>query len=251
MFLFPKINENLVERMGGFVQIDAFIFPFVKNSQEKKIYIHINDVRHRYHQCLLIPSRLIRRFSPNSSLNNAYRLISEHARENYRRNSSKGNSFLSKFLPNPTEENIELNFLALDVLLRAKGFCFAQIFEFVSLENLIENYRNKIDRQFIIEDPTRHAGLIDWKIPFLRIGSVGSFPKTFIPTETKTSRPIKRDERLFINSFLLYHGYTTIVLRKRQRFYLEQIDDELIASTEQIFDKDYYENNQRLLFSNS
>ena len=237
--------------MAGFVQIDSFIFPYIKYSNEMIIYLHINDIRHRYHQYLLLPPSSICRFQSDSRVSHAYHLISEQARENFFWNSIHGSVFMSKCLPNPKDEEFELKFLSLDVLLQAKGLCFVQLFEKVSLEYITTHYQNQFARQFIVGDSSRQGGLINQEIPYLRLGHVNSSTRRiWIPTETKTSRLLTQDERLFINCFLLYHGYAKMVLNRDERWYLEELDVDLISSTMDLFDKEYYEQKQRKLFVN-
>jgi hypothetical protein len=214
------------------------------------IYLHINDIRHRYHQYLLLPSSYICHFPLDSTTAHAYKLISEQARENFFWNSFHGHVYMSKCLPNPTDHDFELKFLSLDVLLQAKGRrCFVQLFEHSSLDYILANYQNHFARQFIIDDCTRQGGFINHEIPYIRLGTSSTQYRTWIPTESISSRLMTHDERLFINCFLLYHGHATMILSKKQRWYLEEIDSDLQSSIMNLFDREYYEQQQRKLFA--
>lgn len=178
-----------------------------------------------------------------------YNIISEQARENFFWNSIHGSVYMSKRLPNSKSQDFELKFLSLDIFLKAKGMCFVQLFEKSSLDHLTMNYKNQIARQFIIDDSTRHGGLINNSIPFLSLGKKDHICRTWIPTETKTSRIMTHDERLFINSMLLYHNHWNMILDKNQRWYLEEIDMDIQSSIMDLFDQEYYEKQQRKLFA--
>lgn len=155
---------------------------------------------------------------------------------------------MSKRLPNPKTQDFQLKFLSLDIFLKSKGMCFVQLFEKSSLEYLTINYKNQFGRQFIIGDPTRKSGFINNEIPYLYIGKDDNHFRILIPTETKSSRVMTNDERLFINCMLLYHGHWDMVLVKDQRWYLEEIDIDVLSSLINLFDKEYYERQQRKLF---
>ena len=246
--VFVQLDLSLVEQIGGFVQIDSFVFPYIKASNQSTIYLHINDIRHRYHQYLLLPPSCISRFPPDSPVSQSYGAISEQARENFFWNSIHGTVYMSKWLPNPKDHDLDLKFLSLDILLQAKGLCFVQLFEQSSLEYITSNYQNHFGRQFIVGDCARQAGFIDGEIPYLQLGKPGHPARTWIPTETKSSRVMTHDERLFINCFLLYHGHGKMTLSKEQRWYLEEIDLDVQASPMHLFDKEYYDRQQRRLF---
>ena len=159
---------------------------------------------------------------------------------------------MSKCLPNPKDHEFELKFLPLDILLQAKGLCFVQLFEKASVEYITSHYQNQFARQFIIADSSRQGGFINRDIPFLRLGHINSpTRRTWIPTETSTARLMTQDERLFINCFLLYHGHAKMILARDQRWYLEELDVDLISSIIELFDKEYYEQKQRKLFVHS
>ena len=156
---------------------------------------------------------------------------------------------MSKRLPNPRREHGggEMKFLSLDVLLRVKGMCFVQLFENSSLEYIITNYKNHFGRQFVLDDSTRQGGLINDDIPYLRLGKQESFCRSWIPTETKSSRIMTHDERLFINCMLLYHGHWTMALSREQRWYLEELDENVLSSPMTLCNREYYERQQRKL----
>lgn len=210
--------------------------------------MNLNDIHSRYHQHLLLPSSYIRCFSTDPLATHAYNIISEQARENYFWNSIHGSSFMSKCLPNPKLQNFELKFLSLDIFLKAKGISFVQLFEKSSLDYLISNYKNQVNRQFIINDSTRQGGLINNEIPYLYMGKQETLCRAWIPVETKSSRLMTHDERLFINCILLYHGLSNMVLMKDQQWYLEEIDLDIQSSIMKLFDQEYYERQQRKLF---
>ncbi|CAF0957369.1 unnamed protein product [Rotaria magnacalcarata] len=247
--LFEKrLDLSIVEESGGFVQIDSFIFPYVKCLNENKIYLNLNDIHTRYHQYLLLPSSCIRCFPLDSPLVHAYNIISEQARENFFWNSIHGSVYMSKRLPNRKTQDFQLKFLSLDIFLKSKGICFVQLFEKSSLDYISSNYKNQFGRQFVIGDYTRKCGFINNEIPYIRIGKDETHYRTWIPTETKSARIMTHDERLFINSMLLYHGHWDMVLSKEQRWYLEEIDIDILGSIINLFDKEYYERQQRKLF---
>jgi len=158
---------------------------------------------------------------------------------------------MSKRLPNPKNQDFELKFLSLDIVLKAIGMCFVQLFEKSSLEYLTSNYKNQFGRQFVIGDSTRQGGLINNEIPFICIGKQECLCRTWIPTETKSSRLMTHDERLFINCMLLYHNHWNMILIKEQRWYLEEIDIDIQSSIMNLFDQEYYERQQRILFVHS
>ncbi|CAF0890633.1 unnamed protein product [Adineta steineri] len=248
LFFEKRLDLSIVEDSGGFVQIDSYIFPYVKCSKDNKIYINVNDIHSRYHQYLLLPSSYIHRFSSDSLIAHAYNIISEQARENFFWNSIHGTVYMSKRLPNPKNQDFELKFLSLDIFLRTKGMCFVQLFEKSSLEYLTTNYKNQFGRQFVIGDSTRQGGLINNEIPYLRTGKQETLCQTWIPIETKSERVMTHDERLFINCMLLYHDHWNMVLNKKQRWYLEEIDMDVQSSIMSLFDQEYYERQQRKLF---
>ncbi|CAF5217784.1 unnamed protein product [Rotaria magnacalcarata] len=155
---------------------------------------------------------------------------------------------MSKRLPNRKTQDFQLKFLSLDIFLKSKGICFVQLFEKSSLDYISSNYKNQFGRQFVIGDYTRKCGFINNEIPYIRIGKDETHYRTWIPTETKSARIMTHDERLFINSMLLYHGHWDMVLSKEQRWYLEEIDIDILGSIINLFDKEYYERQQRKLF---
>jgi hypothetical protein len=155
---------------------------------------------------------------------------------------------MSKRLPNPKNSDFEFKFLSLDIFLKAKGMCFVQLFEKSSLEYITANYTNQFGRQFVIGDSSRQGGLINNEIPYLRIGKQETLYRTWIPTESKSSRLMTHDERLFLNCILLYHNHWNMVLIKEQRWYLEEIDMDIQSSIMYLFDQEYYERQQRKLF---
>ena len=155
---------------------------------------------------------------------------------------------MSKRLPNPKSADLECKFLSLDIFLKAKGICFVQLFEKSTLEYITANFKNQFGRQFVIGDSSRQGGLIDNEIPYLRIGKSETFYRTWIPTESKSSRLMTHDERLFLNCILLYHNHWTMILTKDQRWYLEELDMDVQSSVMYLFDQEYYERQQRKLF---
>lgn len=155
---------------------------------------------------------------------------------------------MAKRLSNSKNQDFELKFLSLDVFLKAKGMCFVQLFEKSSLEYLTTNYKNQFGREFVIGDSTRHGGLINNQIPYLSLGKQDGLCRTYIPTETKSSRLMTHDERLFINCMLLYHNHWNMILVKDQRWYLEEIDMDIQSSIMDLYDQEYYEKQQRKLF---
>lgn len=155
---------------------------------------------------------------------------------------------MSKRLPNPKNQDFQLKFLSLDIFLKSKGSCFVQLFEKSSLDYLTANYKDEFGRQFVVGDSTRQCGFIDNEIPYIRIGKQENLCRTWIPTETQSSRVMTQDERLFINCMLLYHDRWNVVLSKEQRWYLEEIDMDVLSSILNLFDQEYYERQQRKLF---
>ncbi|CAF1325159.1 unnamed protein product [Rotaria sordida] len=248
LFFEKRLDLSIVEESGGFIQIDSFIFPYIKCFNDKKIYINLNDIHSRYHQYLLLASSCIRCFSSDSSIAHAYNIISEQARENFFWNSIHGSVYMSKRLPNPKTQDFQLKFLSLDIFLKSKGMCFVQLFEKSSLEYLTTNYKNQFGRQFVIGDSTRRCGFINNEIPYIRIGKDETCYRYLIPTETKSSHLMTHDERLFINCMLLYHDHWDMILIKEQRWYLEEIDIDIQSSIMNLFDQEYYERQQRKLF---
>ena len=215
---------------------------------DKKIYINVNDIHSRYHQYLLLPSSYIRCFHSDSSIVHAYNIISEQARENFFWNSIHGSIYMSKRLPNLKRQDRQFKFLSLDIFLQSKGICFVQLFEQCSLEYLISNYKNQFGQQFVIGDSTRQCGFINNEIPFISISKQGGYYQTWIPTETKSSRLMTHDERLFVNCMLLYHGLWDTILSKEQHWYLEELDVDVQSSIMNLCDQEYYERQQRKLF---
>ena len=154
---------------------------------------------------------------------------------------------MSKRLPNPKNLDVDLRFVSLDVFLQSKGMCFVQLFEKSSLEYLITNYQNQFGREFIIGDSTREGGFINQEIPFLRLKISHLSHRTWLPTESSSTRLMTNDERLFLNCILLYHNHWNAVLTKDKRWYLEEIDTDIQSSILYLFDREYYERQQRKL----
>lgn len=219
----------------------------MKYASEDRIFININDLHRHFHEDLLLPSSCFHQFSSDSCLSHAYNIISEQARENFFWNSIHGNVTMTKYLPNPKHSHFQLKFLSLDLFLQAKGFCFVQLFEQSSLEYLLANYQNQIAREFILDQRTRTGGLINFEIPFIQNNN----HETYIPIETKSSRLLTNDERLFCNCLLLYHNLWHMVLITNHKWYAEEIDMDIQSSVIEFCDQDYYEKKQRKLFVHS
>lgn len=243
-----QLDLSIVDESGGFVQIDSYIFPYIKCTADNKIYINVNDIHSRYHQHLLLPSSYIHRFTADSSKAESYGIISEQARENYFWNSIRGNVYMSQRLPNPKNQDFDLKFLSLDILLKAKGMCFVQLFEKSSLDYLTANYKNQFGRQFVVGDSSRQCGFISNEIPYIRTGRPETPCRTWLPVTTESDRSMTHDERLFLNCMLLFHNRWDMVLSKKQQWYLEELDMDVQSSTFSLFDQDYYERQQRKLF---
>lgn len=154
---------------------------------------------------------------------------------------------MSKRLPNPKNLDVDHRFVSLDIFLQSKGMCFVQLFEKSSLEFLTANYQNQVGRQFIVGDCSRQGGFINQEIPFLRLGKLSLASRTWIPTESRSTRSMTNDERLFLNCMLLYQNHWNAVLIKDKRWYLEEIDMDIQCSTMYLFDQEYYERQQRKL----
>ncbi|CAF0754169.1 unnamed protein product [Adineta ricciae] len=214
LFFEKRLDLSIVDESGGFVQLDSYIFPYIKCLKTNRIYINLNDIHSRYHQYLLLPSYYIHRFPSNSSQAHSYSIISEQARENYFWNSIHGTVYMAKRLPNPASQDFELKFLSLDIFLKAKGMCFVQLFEKSSLDYLTTTYKNQFGRQFVIGDSSRQCGFIDDDLPYIRTGKQEALCRTWIPAESVSERLMTHDERLFINCMLLYHNRWKMILNR-------------------------------------
>jgi hypothetical protein len=220
--------------VGGFIQIDSYIYPFIKNALDDQLYINLADVRQNY---LSPPSFMISYSDQSSSIFRAYSIVSEQAQSNYEWNTIRRgrNNDLSKVLPsiNWMEGNLceELPFISLTTFLHLflkknsnLNLQFVQLFETASLDEMESNYKINVARQFIMATK-RQGGLVNGTIPCL-IFSQFDRQIIWIPSETKTRRMMTSDERLFLNIILLYHGLWKNVLTKKKQWYLTETDND-------------------------
>jgi hypothetical protein len=218
--------------VGGFVQIDSYVYPFIKNRSDNQIYINLDDIRQKY---IPLSSYMISYSDQNSPMYRAYSVVIEQAQSNYEWNIiHRGrNNDLSKFLPSAKkiEGNLceELPFLPLQTLLHLfvnknsnLNFQFVQLFETSSLDEIELNYKNNVGRQFIMATK-RQVGFVNGNIPCL-ISSQLNHQIIWIPSETKTHRIMNHDERFYLNIILLYHGLWKYILTKKKQWYLKELN---------------------------
>lgn len=227
------MDLSIVDEAGGFIQIDLYVYPFVKNQLNNQIYINLNDIR----QNIQLPSSdMISYSDQNSPMYCTYNIVIEQAQSNYEWNIIRNgrNNDLLKALPSikRTDENLfnELPFITLQTLLHFLFYKdskltlqFVQIFETSSLNEIESNYKNNIGRQFIM-GKKRQGGLINGNLPCLIYSQIDR-QIIWIPTETKTQRVMNNDERLFLNLILLYRGLWKDMFTRKRQWFLKEIDD--------------------------
>ncbi|CAF1165901.1 unnamed protein product [Rotaria sordida] len=228
-----RLDLSIVDEAGGFIQIDSYIYPFIKNRLNNEIYINLDDIR----QNLIVPSSYMISYSDrNSPMYHTYIVVIEQAQSNYEWNRIRRghNNDLSKVLPSAKslDRNLfdEFPFLSLQVLLHLflnknsnLNLQFVQLFETSSLNEIELNYKNNLDRQFIMATK-RQGGIVYNNIPCL-IYSKFDRQIIWIPTETKTKRIMSNDERLYLNMILLYHGFWKNLLTKKKQWYLKEFNN--------------------------
>lgn len=222
----------IVDEAGGFLQIDAFVYPFVKNPLDNQIYINLDDIRQSFVRPL---SDFITYSESTSPMSRAYDTVIQQAQSNYEWNRirhGRANDLL-KFLPSGKEMQgcfgEEVPFLSLQSLLQlfltkdsTLNLQFVQLFETSALDEIESNYKNNVARQFIMTGK-RHGGLVNDKTPCLISSHMGG-QIICIPNETKTRRMMTNDERLYLNLILLYHGLWRHTLTRQKQWYLKEIN---------------------------
>lgn len=167
----------------------------------------------------------------------AYSLLTEHTLTNSQWNAILHDRTrdLAKYLPSGKrmEENLrkDLAFVRLQTVLHlflTKSFNlrlqFVQLFEIPSVEEIEMNYKTSVARQFILIGK-RQSGLVDNQTPCL-IYSENNREIVSIPSEFVTQRPISNDERLYLNTILLYNGLWKNILTKKKQWYWKEISDD-------------------------
>ncbi|CAF3498546.1 unnamed protein product [Rotaria sp. Silwood1] len=232
-FFEERLDLSIVDEAGGFIQIDSYIYPYIKNQSNNQIYINLHDIR----QNIILPSSHMICYSDrHSSMYHTYSVVIEQAQSNYEWNIIRRgrNNDLSKVLPSTKslDGNLfeELPFLPLKAFLHLflnknsnLNLQFVQLFETSSLNEIEFNYKNNVGRQFIMATK-RRGGLVNGNIPCL-ICSQFDRQNIWIPSEMKTQRIMTNDERLYLNMILLYHGFWKNILTKKKQWYLKEINN--------------------------
>jgi hypothetical protein len=221
------LTLSIVDKAGGFIQIDGSIYPVVKSSSSHQLYLNLVDIPSN----LLSTSLLISSTSlhdDQSSLSTAYQIVVEQAQANAQWNvihHGRHNS-MEKIFACPKPSDDEPRFLSLHTLLhrywkKHPGELFIQLFESSAFEEIRANYKDTIARQFI-RARTRRAGLINGCTPcLLEVNG-----HIWIADRMRTTRPMNDDERLFLNMILLSRGSSKGLLSKQKHWYLRQITEE-------------------------
>ncbi|UJR07788.1 hypothetical protein I4U23_012070 [Adineta vaga] len=228
-----RLDLSIIDEIGGFIQIDSYIYPFIKNPLDQQIYLNLDDIRQTY---IPIPSCLISYTNENSPMFRAYSLLIEQAQANYHWNTIHHGqkNALAKYLPSSKrmEENLsdKLSFIPLQTMLHLfltkqsnLHLQFVQLFETSSLQEIELNYKNNVARQFIMIGK-RQSGLINNQIPCY-IHSQFKQKLISIPSEIPTQRLVTNDERLYLNMILLYNGLWKNLLTKHKQWYWKDIDE--------------------------
>ncbi|CAF1104193.1 unnamed protein product [Adineta ricciae] len=229
-----RLDLSIIDETGGFLQIDSYVYPFVKNPSDQQIYINVDDIRQN---CIPISSCLICYSNENSPMYRAYSILTEHAQTNSQWSAIHHDRTrdLAKYLPSGKrmDENLckELAFVRLQTVLHlflTKSFNlrlqFVQLFETPSLKDIEMNYKTSVARQFILIGK-RRSGLVDNQTPCV-IYSENNREIVSIPSELATQRSISDDERLYLNMILLYNGLWKNVLTKKKQWYWKEIGDD-------------------------
>ncbi|CAF3080657.1 unnamed protein product [Rotaria socialis] len=227
-----RLDHLIIDEAGGFVQIDSFIYPFIKNRANNQLYINLDDIRQNF---MLPTTDMVSYSDRNSPMYHTYSVVLEQAQSNYewnviRRGPNHDLSKVLSFAKKMSEKlNEEIPFLPLEILLHLflnknsnVNLRFVQLFETSSLNEIDLNYKNNVGRQFIT-GIKRQGGLVNGNIPCL-IFSQFDRRIVWIPSETKTDRIMTNDERLYLNMILIYHGCWKDILTKKKQWFLKEID---------------------------
>ncbi|CAF1171383.1 unnamed protein product [Adineta steineri] len=228
-----RLDLSIVDEEGGFVQIDSYIYPYVKNQLDNQLYINLNDIRQTN---IPLSSYMIYYSNRESAIYRSYTIVIEQAQSNYEWNIIRHgrNNDLLKYLPGKKriEEHLSddnIPFISLQTFLHLFlnkksniNIQFVQLFETSSLDEIEFNYKNNVARQFIMITK-RQGGFINGNIPCLIFPQLNQ-PIIWIPSETKTQRKMTNDERLYLNIILLYYGLWKKLLTRKKQWYLKEID---------------------------
>lgn len=226
-FFEERLTLSIVDKAGGFIQIDGSIYPIVKSSSSHQLYLNLADVpSNLLSSSMLISSRSVH--DDQSSLSTAYQIVVEQAQANAQWNvihHGRHNS-MEKIFPSPQRTDDEPRFLSLHTLLhrywkKHPAELFIQLFESSAMDDIRANYKDSIARQFI-RARKRRAGLINGSTPCL----VEVNGQMWMADLMRTSRTMNDDERLFLNMILLSRGSSKGLLSKQKHWYLRQITDE-------------------------
>ena len=221
---FIQLDHSIVDNAGGFVQIGVYIYPFIKNPLDNQLYINLNDIRQTFVRPL---SDLIISSKPSSPMSCLYEIVLEQTRTHGHKNQ------FAKIFPSGKEDSFtdDLPFLPLQRLLHLFltkdsqfNLQFVQLFESSSFEEIQLNYQAIIDQQFIMTNK-QYGGLINNRTPcFIHSFSTGQ--AIWIPTERKTCRMIKNNERIYLNLILLYNGLWKNLLTRKKWFFKEMNEND-------------------------
>ena len=227
------MHLSIVDESGGFLQIDAFIYPYVKDRVTNQIYLHLQDLRQHLHSSSsLLFDQTIPITDQYSSLVHAYNVVVEQAQANLMRHGRRNE--LSKCLPAPDfisdndsddAKGRSSLFVPLEAVRSAyeqrhRQHLFIQLFETASIEEIQTEYKSTLARQFILASK-RRGGLVHRNVPCLL--STGE-QQLWIPSTISTRRRMTEDERLFLNLILLYRGWWKQCLsKKKSPWFLKQV----------------------------
>jgi len=224
-----RLNLSIVDESGGFIQIDSFIYPYVKDFSTNQIYLRFNDLRQHLYSLSLL-KETISLNDQYSSIVRAYNVVVEQAQTNLLRYGRRND--LSKYLPEPNlisenENDRSAHFVTLETIRsvyqqRHRQHLFIQLFENASIEEIQNEYKTNLARQFIFGSK-RKGGLIHRNVPCL-LSTNGK--QLWIPSNILTRRRMTQDERLFLNLMLLYRGWWKDCLSKKKCWFLKEMINE-------------------------
>ena len=221
-----QLDLSIVNEAGGFVQIESYIYPYIKNSLDNQIYINLNDIQQNF---TLPLTDMITYVDQTSTMYRSYTTVMQQAQVNFELNRKQTNE-LRKYLPQYRQDIGEIPFLSLQMLLHLflrknsnLNLQFVQLFENCSLNEIELNYKSNVARQFIMSDQQRQGGLINNQIPCL-ILMKNNCQQILIATETKTRRLMSNDERFYFNVILIYNGLAKKCLIRKKQWYLKPVD---------------------------
>lgn len=218
-----------MDEAGGFLQIDSFIYPVIKNDIDDQLYINANDIRTNGLCPAFVPSELSFN-DEHSSMSHAYSIILEQAQSIIDWNTIEHGvkNELAKALPICQRiDDEDVSFVRLSTLLnfyssRNSPLPFVQLFERSSVKEIQTDYKNQLARQFILS-AKRQGGFVEGHMPCL-VSSQLNHSVLWTPNEVKCRRTMNNDERLFLNMLLLYRGSWKHLLTKTQQWYLKETD---------------------------